>query len=345
MNRISVDVIIPNYNRTALLHRALVSISMQTRRPQGVIIVDDCSDACQLAQITAIVESFRSVLAIRLLVNNENRGANHARNQGIAAATADYIAFLDSDDFWMSDKLDIQMGRIEDCLGKGARPVLSATGRYRVNNQGEIIARQFSGITFNPARIRRSNFIGTLSSVVVDRVIARRIGGFNEALPASQDWDFFIRLADDVDYVGVPTPLCVYAEHDGDRITASSRRRLKSHFAMHRMHFQNSGLPAHLAREFHRNLSEDFQIAGKPRRAREAYATYRHMMLPALLRQAVPKAIILFYFRLLGLPDIKSARYARYERALLAFMERPDQARKLRADQDLIRAMILLKTP
>ncbi|OWK24286.1 hypothetical protein AJ87_24205 [Rhizobium yanglingense] len=210
------------------MRRALASVAAQTRHPVEVIVIDDCSSPDKAGDIRAIVEDFNLCIPTRLLINESNRGANYSRNRGIFDAKGRYLAFLDSDDIWMPEKLQRQIDEIESAKKTNGRPVLSATGRYRVNSDGAIIVRQFGGQVLNPGKIRRSNFIGTLSSVIVETWIARHVWGFNEALPACQDWDFFIRLSDYVQYIGISDPLCVYVDHDEDRITLNNRKRLRA---------------------------------------------------------------------------------------------------------------------
>jgi glycosyltransferase involved in cell wall biosynthesis len=313
-----VSVVIPNYNRTALLRRALNSIVEQTVRPKEVIVVDDCSDADCLETIKLIVEQFERELDIRLLVNDTNRGANYSRNRGIFSARAKFVAFLDSDDIWMPAKLDRQVKEINRAKEKDGRPILSVTARYRVDAHGEIIVRQFGGRSLNQQKIRRSNFLGTLSSVIVETWIARHIHGFNESLPACQDWDFFIRLSDYVQFVGVADPLCVYVDHDEERITLNNKKRLRAHVFIYRHHIrpvlggQSSGKA-----EFYRNIAEDYQELGNAIRAAAFYAksvvaaSWKNEKTAGLVTYALRK-----YYRLRPPGSIKQQRYARYRRLM-----------------------------
>mgnify|MGYP002516567543 CR=1 FL=1 len=102
-----VSVILPVYNREDTILRALDSVLMQTYRNMEVIVIDDGSDD-STAEIVRNCQDSR-VRLVRLPVNG---GANAARNAGIRLAEGTYIAFQDSDDEWLADKLEKQIGYI-----------------------------------------------------------------------------------------------------------------------------------------------------------------------------------------------------------------------------------------
>lgn len=336
-----VSVVIPNYNRTKLLWKALKSVVDQTLQPSEVIVIDDCSSAANIAEISSIIELFRDRLQISLLVNTRNSGANYSRNRGIFSATSKYIAFLDSDDLWMPDKLKLQMAEIEKARMKDSRPILSGTGRYRIGANGHVIARQFGGKLLNPNKIRRSNFIGTLSSIVVETWVARHVHGFNESLPACQDWDFFIRVADYVQYVGVREPLCVYVDHDEERITLNNKKRLRAHLFIYKNHIRDFGQANTASRaEFYRNVAEDYQTLGNQRKADLFYAKFRSLRSPGLGLLRIPSAFWFCLYRHHGAPAIKAKRYAAYKRSLAGLNRKAKQREKIGNDSVVINQMM-----
>lgn len=312
-----VSVVIPTYNRTSLLRRALNSVVQQTVQPSEVIIVDDCSEAAILAEVESLVTSFSALLNIKLIINDKNSGANNARNRGIFAAVGRYLAFLDSDDLWLPEKLERQVEEIERAKATSNKPVLSATGRYRVNGHGELIARQFGGYVLDGDKIRKSNFIGTLSSVVVETTIAREVHGFDEALPASQDWDFYIRLSEFVQYVGVAQPLCVYVDHDHDRITLDYRKKLRGHLAIYRNHIRHRVSRRDTIRgEFLRNIAEDYQELGKTPKAAYFFANALAVRVPVILLRPLVAFILRGSFWILPPPSLRQRRYQHYYRSM-----------------------------
>lgn len=336
----SITVVIPNYNRTDLLRKTLRSLERQTLRPHEVIIVDDCSQSSVTTEIKLIVAGFRDTLNIRLLVNSTNKGANYSRNRGIAFASTKYIAFLDSDDLWMPKKLEIQMASIADAESTDKRPILSATGRYRVDGNGQIIACHFGGLSFNSDRIRRSNFLGTLSSVVVDAGVAREIGGFDETLGASQDWDFFIRLANRVQYVGVRQPLCVYVDHSEDRITSNSTARVIANARLRRTYLRNLDLSSRDKSSIYVVIAEDLQNLGKSDKADLYYAFHRYRRSWRIATVLFPRRLLLWLYILLGTPDLRRLRYNRYVSALSKIKKEPSGKVQIDSDQRLITSLV-----
>src|SRR3954471_13927034 len=95
-----VSVVIPAHNRAATLGRAVESVLSQTRQDFEIAIVDDASTDGTVAAIAAMHDD-----RIRLIRHDRNRGACAARNTGIRAGSAPFVAFLDSDDEWLPHKL------------------------------------------------------------------------------------------------------------------------------------------------------------------------------------------------------------------------------------------------
>ncbi len=312
-----VSVIVPNRDRTSALARCLCSIAGQTLLPSEVIVVDDHSQPEQFHKIQAIVASFRPLLNIALHRNDRNLGANASRNRGIAEAKHRYVAFLDSDDIWLPVKLEIQMAAINATAPVG-RYVLSSTGRYRVDQDGTIMARQYPHAEFSSSAIRASNIIGTLSSVVVDATVARLVAGFDEELRSCQDWDFYIRLHQHVEHVGVKEPLCVYVEHHDDRISTDHRRRLSGLFSVYRKHIRVHKDSIGALSELYRNIAEEYQRMGRLRKAREFYvqSLSRRAGPLRMLPRPVRMALLHTYYRISPVPSLRDKRYARYRRQL-----------------------------
>ncbi len=337
----NVSVVIPNYNRVSHLRRALESVKNQTVSPLEVIIIDDSSSAENLTMIRAIVDEFSRALSIRLLINGKNCGANYSRNRGIREAKGQFIAFLDSDDLWMPKKLEIQLKKIEETKALDSRPVLSATGRYRVDDDGNLIACQFGGISFDATKIKRSNFVGTLSSVVVEKWIARHIHGFDESLPACQDWDLYIRLSEYIQFVGIRDPLCVYVDHSEGRITLNNRQRLLAHIHMHRMYLRDAIHSSDPKSQFYRNISEDLQAIGKLKKAKLYYAKSKLLVSPRIkLLRDLEYTYWHIYYYFFPLPPIKRQRYDKYKKSLLRIKSRKELEVKLTEDTATIRKMM-----
>ena len=97
-----VSIIVPTYNRENVIERALRSILRQTYSAYEVIVVDDGSTDGTESVVTGLQDA-----RIRYIALQENQGVAHARNVGIQEAKYDYVAFLDSDDEWLPNKLEL----------------------------------------------------------------------------------------------------------------------------------------------------------------------------------------------------------------------------------------------
>ena len=103
-----VSVIIPCYRCTATLERAVASVAAQGEVPAEVILIDDCSGDDTLALMRKIAAQYAPGW-VRTVLLDQNMGAASARNAGWAVATQPYIAFLDSDDAWHPEKIQLQL--------------------------------------------------------------------------------------------------------------------------------------------------------------------------------------------------------------------------------------------
>jgi glycosyltransferase involved in cell wall biosynthesis len=180
-----VSVIIPTYNRAAWVTQAVETVLAQTFRDFELIVVDDGSTdgaAETLAGFSGQLSVIRHL---------ERRGVSAARNTGINAARGQWLAFLDSDDLWLPEKLAKQMAFLE------ARP------EYLLCQTEEIWIRR--GVRVNPPRHCRKTegdiFLPSLarclispSAVALHRRLLENHGGFDETLPAAEDYDLWLRL-------------------------------------------------------------------------------------------------------------------------------------------------------
>jgi glycosyltransferase involved in cell wall biosynthesis len=180
-----VSVIIPTYNRAALVKEAVASVLAQTCRDFELLVVDDGSTDGTPEALAAYAGE------IRVLSRPDRGGVSAARNAGIAAARGEWLAFLDSDDLWLPEKLERQMAFME------AHPqlLLSQTEETWVRR----------GVRVNPPQTHKKEggriFLRSLerclvspSAVVLHRRLIDDHGGFDEDLPAAEDYDLWLRL-------------------------------------------------------------------------------------------------------------------------------------------------------
>jgi glycosyltransferase involved in cell wall biosynthesis len=192
-----ISVVLPTYNRSKLLTRAIDSALAQTYQNYELIIIDDGS-----TDDTESVVNQYSDTRIVYLKQNVNRGGAEARNIGIKEAKGEYIALLDSDDEWLPEKLDLQVGVI--ATGPKNLGVIY-TGCYRVDGDQKSYSpdenvKVKSGNVFG--QILEYNFIAA-TTLLIKKEALDSVGGFYKDLPRAQDWELLIRLSKDwqFDYV------------------------------------------------------------------------------------------------------------------------------------------------
>ncbi|MEW6660288.1 MAG: glycosyltransferase [Thermodesulfobacteriota bacterium] len=205
-----VSVIIPTYNRAALVKEAVAAVLAQTYRDLELLVVDDGSTDGTSETMAAYGE------AIRVLRSPRRRGVSAARNLGIAAARGEWLAFLDSDDLWLPEKLARQMAFM------AAHPWLL------ISQTEETWVRR--GVRVNPPRTHKKEgghiFLRSLerclvspSAVVLHRRLLDAHGGFDEELPAAEDYDLWLRLAWRYEVGLIPEPLVIKRGGHADQLS------------------------------------------------------------------------------------------------------------------------------
>lgn len=212
-----VSVVIPAYNAAATLPATLNSVFRQTFTDYEVVVVDDGS-----------TDSTRTVLAgygdrLRVLHKmNEGKPAA-ARNLGVRESRGEYVAFLDADDCWRPNKLELQVPLLEQNPAVGlvysAASVVDGEGReVRVSR----CAPEGRG-RINRLLCVRNVMVG--SSVIARRRAIAEAGGFDESLTSIENWDLWIRIARRWEVDFVDRPLTVYRVHAGNRSADVELRR------------------------------------------------------------------------------------------------------------------------
>lgn len=208
-----VSVVIPTYNRAHLIERAVRSVLAQTYQDFEIIIVNDASSD-STGEVVGAIDDPR----ILYLRHERNRGGSAARNTGIKAAQGELIAFLDSDDEWLPGKLEKQIALLT-AAPKSLGAVYTGLMASSAGSPGKRACPRKKG-DLRKALAKR-NVVGTTSSVVVRRECFAQVGYFDEALPAAQDYDMWIRISDRYQFEVVSEPLVRVHTEGGDRITGN----------------------------------------------------------------------------------------------------------------------------
>ncbi|CCQ91109.1 conserved hypothetical protein [Nitrospina gracilis 3/211] len=179
-----ISVIVPTFNRAWCLEETLASVRRQKFSSYELIVVDDAStDGTE-----RLVKMFEGAQYIRL---ERNRGVSVARNAGLRRAKGQYICFLDSDDHWVENKLERQWEWMQTHPGCPACYTDEIWIRKGVRVNPAKKHRKYSGYIFQHCL---PLCIISPSSIMLKREVLSRIGGFDEAMPACEDYDLWLRL-------------------------------------------------------------------------------------------------------------------------------------------------------
>ncbi len=222
----NVSVIIPAYNAERYLTDAIKSVQSQTATDWELIVVDDGSTDTTPDIVRAVAVSDPRLR----LVQRANGGLPAARNSGIRAAseTSKFISFLDGDDLWEPDALEILLGALErspECLGAHAlsryvdadnQPIregeLEGRGlrRQTLGHQGTCELTSEMPTTFDVLAIRNCFTVG---AILLRKSAFDRAGLFDEELRACEDWDLWLRMCVHGNIAFTNRVVCRYRQH------------------------------------------------------------------------------------------------------------------------------------
>ncbi|HWA18748.1 MAG TPA: glycosyltransferase [Devosia sp.] len=204
MAHLDVDVVIPLYNKGPYIAQAVRSALGQSHAPRSVIVADDASTDGGREAVAAIAADDQRV---RLLVSDAAmpRGAGSARNRAVRETVAEFVAFLDADDFWNAEKLAAQLPVMAD-------PAIGTVhcGARVVTSDGRCVAELYPppppppSQIFDEIRLGRYSVTGSSSAVLTRRSLLERAGPFSDEAAFAEDWDMWVRLAALSGFVAVP---------------------------------------------------------------------------------------------------------------------------------------------
>ena len=221
----AVSIIVPTFNRLEFLPAAIESVFAQTFMDWELIVADDGSSGDTSSYLRSLADPPR----VRVLWLAHSGKPGVARNAALNAAHGEFIAFLDSDDVWLPQKLATQMQRLKlrpECRWSYTRfAQVDALGQPRV-------AANLRGF---PApcgwileKLLREETVIALPSVVVSRELLQQLGGFDAELAMCEDDDLWLRLAAESAIDGVDEALTLirrHGQHSGSDIAAWQDRR------------------------------------------------------------------------------------------------------------------------
>ena len=179
-----VSVIIPTYNRCWILKEAIDSVLSQNFSDFEIIVVDDGSTDATNELLSTYGDQITTIC-------QKNKGVSAARNVGISIAKGDYIAFLDSDDMWLTEKLSCQ----HDFFQSHSEAFICQTDEIWIRNGVRVNPKNRhkkpSGIIFEPSL---QLCLVSPSAVMIKKSLFDAVGLFNESFPACEDYDLWLRI-------------------------------------------------------------------------------------------------------------------------------------------------------
>jgi glycosyltransferase involved in cell wall biosynthesis len=282
----TVSVVIPAFNRDGTIRTAIESVLRQTFSDFELIVVDDGSTD-RTVDVARSIDDPR----VRVVAVGANRGISATRNRGIAEARAGWIAFQDSDDEWLPDKLALQMAAL-DAMGDAA--VAAFCGLLTIGTLDGGSGR--TSLSYTPERripcqsgdilpeLMKTSFVST-QTLVARTPLLRELGGFDEDLASIVDWELALRLAARGPFAFVDEPL-VLQRFSANSVTRDPAKRVRSQTRIvekHRELFARE--PAVLHRHY-------LMLSGGWRRLGEAEKARHYAALAREIRPLHPRSLV-----------------------------------------------------
>ncbi|MEB3885634.1 glycosyltransferase [Lyngbya sp. CCY1209] len=193
---VSISVVIPTYNSEKSIQSTIQSVLNQTNTDWELIVIDDGSQDKTVEIISQINDPRIQILPY------PNAGVSTSRNRGWEQAKGEFIAFLDHDDLWTSEKLESQLRALQE----HPDAALAYSWTDHCDDSGNLIARgrhlSWTGNVYSKLLV--DNFLDTASNPLIRKVALDEVGGFDPSINSSGEWDLWLRLAVRYPFVAVP---------------------------------------------------------------------------------------------------------------------------------------------
>ena len=203
-----ISIVIPAFNSEKYIKDAIDSALSQTYKKIEVIVIDQSLNKNTESILSNYIKNKKIIY-----IKDNNRGPAAARNKGMIKASGEYIAFLDSDDIWMANKLEKQIKYFKKNVGL-VYTYREVFGVKKLQLEKQININSYTHKEKVKALIS-GNFI-TTSSVIIKNDVIKKVGIFNEndILKVSEDYDYWIRIIKFFDFACVPESLVRYRYHN-----------------------------------------------------------------------------------------------------------------------------------
>ena len=266
----SISVIVPVFNGELTIQETINSILNQTFKNIEVIISDDGSTDSTLEIVSNISDSRIKILSY------PNAGVSASRNRGIFQAKGEYISFMDADDLWTPDKLELQWQALQD--NPQAAVAYSWTDYIGESSQFLKSGRRIKANGDVFGRLLVTNFLENGSNPLISKEALEKIGGFDESLSASEDFDLWLKLSANYEFVCVEKPQILYRSSINSlssnlkNMEATSLKVIERAFSYPKA-YQFQHLKKQTISEFYKYLTFK-AIEAKPRKGRTVTTIY-----------------------------------------------------------------------
>lgn len=194
----TISVIIPAYNRAEYVTQAIDSVLAQTYTDYEIVVVDDGSTD----NTKEVLEPYMDKIRYKY---QENAGVSAARNTGIRATSGQWLAFLDSDDEWFPDKLSSQMQCINRTHAKVCFTNVEFIGKKNSFSNSKQSGEEVFQEPFD--LILQDSLVLYVQSLLIDRRLIQKFGGYDERLKVAEDTNLIYNLAFETPFAYIYTPL------------------------------------------------------------------------------------------------------------------------------------------
>jgi glycosyltransferase involved in cell wall biosynthesis len=204
---LTVSIITPAFNAERTILETIESVQKQTYSDFELIIIDDGSKDLTLELVQSVKDERLKFFFY------ENGGVCVARNRGLSHATGEFVAFLDADDLWTPDKLELQLAALQQHPEAG---VAYSWTYFMYEQEGSVVPGKpvfFEGNVY--PKLLSENFIAHGSNLLIRRKAIESVGEFDSTFPHCADWDFSLRLAAHYPFVVVPKHQIFYRQSSG----------------------------------------------------------------------------------------------------------------------------------
>lgn len=234
--RIEYSAIVTTYKRDIqIVERAVNSILQQTNQNYEILLIDDNEDNSTYSQ--ALSSRYADNPRIRYIKQKGSKGACAARNLGILHASAEYIAFLDDDDTWEPQKAEKQLEK----FGSAAIGMVYCLGNVIDENydppkkEAYYTASHFKEEA-GFYEMLQTDYAGSTSQAMIRKECFQQCGGFDEKLPARQDYEMWLRISRKYRIAGVKEKLFNHYMHKGEQISKNPVKSMKGYRRIHRLY-------------------------------------------------------------------------------------------------------------